>query len=155
MSGLHRLSLAGGRARGPGAFREPVFAPEFRGGAAGFSRDGLVEQRGESGGGRGPGAVGRAHGRAAAAAQVNRAVSLHAVKYRLIELLTRRVPAEKNLGGTDRVVPSQSSECASRSHGATAGALALALLPLPTPRAKNCVLNMHSLFQRQCAPTLG
>ena len=28
---------------------------------------------------------------------MNRAVSLHAVKYRLIELLTRRVPAEKIL----------------------------------------------------------
>ena len=30
-------------------------------------------------------------------AQVNRAVSLHALKYRLIELLTRRVPAEQVL----------------------------------------------------------
>src|SRR5208283_1364145 len=61
----------------------------------------------------------------------------------------------KGLGGIDTVVSSQSGKCASRSQGASPQTISLPLLSLPTPGPKNCVLNMKTLFQRQCTPALS
>jgi hypothetical protein len=81
-------------ALGSGALQRP----DRGGGGAGLPRHGPVEQCGKRGGGTGAGAPDRADGGTGPArAEVNRAVSLHALKHRLIDLLTSRVPAEQVL----------------------------------------------------------
>ena len=82
-------------------------------------------------------------------AQVNRAVSLHAIKYRLIQLLTSRVPAAQVLA--ELTAWFQANPVSVRP-GRTVRRRKFsprALLPLPAADEKNRVLNMKSLFQRQ------
>ena len=104
------------RALGPGTLQRP-------GGGAGFSRDRVVEQRREPGGGRGPGGVGGAHGRAAAAGAGESRGEFACDQVSVDPTADEPGAGGAGPGGTDRVVSSQSGECASRSHGAAAQVL--------------------------------
>src|SRR5580704_17693441 len=139
------------RAPGPGALQRP----NRGGGGAGLSGDGLVEQRGKRGDGAGAGAAGPRRGGATTARTDQSSGEFACAQISVDRFADPPDAGRKGPGGIDGVVSSPSGKRASRPQGAPPQTIALPLLSLSTPRAKNCVLNMKTLFQRQCTPTLS